>query len=114
MQRRIAIVLLSFLLPLGLALAFGTGAPEQTLAATRMSRAAATVSHPDPEGCRTPDPKREGAFLEDRVIAPRKEAWQDAHGGQAAGAGDELVDGEHGGRPFFDLAQVLWRVGEAS
>ena len=43
-----------------------------------------TPIYPDPDGCSKPDPKRENTFLEQRVIAPKKEAWQDAHGGQAA------------------------------
>jgi hypothetical protein len=84
MQRRTAIALLSFLFLFGLALVFATSAPAQTLAAIGTSRAAAAVTYPDPDGCRAPDPKREDAFLENRVVAPRKEAWQDAHGGQAA------------------------------
>ncbi len=44
----------------------------------------ATTLYTDPDGCAKPDPKREHTFLVNRVIAPKKEAWQDAHGGQAA------------------------------
>lgn len=55
------------------------------LGASRLSPAVRpAVDAPDPDGCRAPDPKREKEFLALRVIAPRKEAWQDAHGGQAA------------------------------
>lgn len=57
----------------------------QTFAALGTTRSvAAAAADPDPDGCRVPDPKRERAFLDHRVVAPRKEAWQDAHGGQAA------------------------------
>lgn len=80
MQRRTAIAFLSCVFLLGL----GTSAQAQTLAAIRTSSPAAAAVAPDPDGCRAPDPKREGEFLAHRVVAPRKEAWQDAHGGQAA------------------------------
>jgi len=38
----------------------------------------------DPDGCAAPDPKREAQFLDFRVVAPKKEAWQNAFGGLAA------------------------------
>lgn len=44
----------------------------------------ARAADPDPDGCAAPDPVREAAFLEFRVMAPKKEAWQNAHGGQQA------------------------------
>jgi hypothetical protein len=39
---------------------------------------------PNPGGCSQPDGRREQLFLETRVKAPKKEAWQDALGGQTA------------------------------
>jgi hypothetical protein len=60
-----------------------TPSASQTLAAIGTSRLG-SASDPDPVGCRAPDPKLEARFLEHRVVAPRKEAWQNAHGGQAA------------------------------
>lgn len=80
MQRRTAIALFLCLLSPGLE----ADAPAQTLAAIGVSRPVAAPANPDPDGCRVPDAKREEEFLAYRVIAPRKEAWQDAHGGQLA------------------------------
>src|SRR6185295_18155781 len=49
-----------------------------------MPTEAAVAPAPDPDGCAAPDPAREAEFLEFRVAAPKKEAWQDALGGQLA------------------------------
>lgn len=60
-------------------------APAQSIPAARaVGAVTATPVYPDPDGCARPDPKREKAFLKKRVIAPRKEAWQNAHGGHLA------------------------------
>jgi len=57
----------------------------QSIPATQaIGSVSAKPVYPDPDGCTRPDAVREQAFLTKRVIAPRKEAWQDAHGGQIA------------------------------
>lgn len=76
--RSLATAVAAFSLIFGLA----ANVPAQTLAALGAARPAGV--HPDPDGCRAPDPKLEAAFLHRRVAAPRKEAWQDAHGGHLA------------------------------
>jgi hypothetical protein len=67
------------------ALAMGPRVAAQAIpAAQAIGSVPATTLYPDPDGCAQPDPKREHAFIVKRVIAPKKEAWQDAHGGQVA------------------------------
>jgi hypothetical protein len=68
-----------------LVLATGPRVGAQAIpAASAIGSVPATTLYPDPDGCAQPDPKREHAFMVKRVIAPKKEAWQHARGGQAA------------------------------
>jgi hypothetical protein len=72
-----------------LALATGPRVAAQAIPATQaIGSVSATPLYADPDGCGKPDPTREQAFLAKRVVAPKKEAWQDAHGGQAAAKPD--------------------------
>ena len=66
-------------------LAPGPRAAAQSIPATQAIGSVPTTSlYPEPDGCAKPDPTREQAFLATRVVAPKKEAWQDQYGGQAA------------------------------
>jgi len=72
-----------------LVLAAAPRATGQSIPATQaIGSVSAAPLYPDPDGCARPDPTRERAFLAKRVIAPKKEAWQDAHGGQDAAKPD--------------------------
>ena len=74
----IALSLVTMLIP-------SDGTRAQSVPVTQaIGSVAALPAYPDPDGCTRPDAAREHAFLAKRVIAPRKEAWQDAHGGQIA------------------------------
>ncbi len=67
------------------ALASSPRAEAQSIPVTQAIGSVPTTSlYPGPDGCANPDPTREQAFLATRVAAPRKEAWQAEHGGQAA------------------------------
>jgi hypothetical protein len=84
-RARCAVAALSLLLAaygLGCHAAAQTTAPETVPAPIAAVAPAAPAA--DPDGCAAPDPAREAQFLEFRVLAPRKEAWQDALGGQLA------------------------------
>jgi hypothetical protein len=66
-------------------LAHGPRAAAQSIPATQAIGSVPTASlYPDPDGCASPDARREQEFLATRVIAPRKEEWQNQRGGQAA------------------------------
>lgn len=76
--------LASAALLLGAWAALGCQVAADPAPAPTESTAITTATAPDPDGCAPPDPAREAAFLAFRVAAPRKEAWQDALGGQIA------------------------------
>lgn len=61
-----------------------TSAIGATSAIGTIGGAGVPSADPDPAGCAKPLPSHESSFLESRVVAPRKEAWQNGHGGLAA------------------------------